>query len=322
MFFRKKLNQIIYFLLFFMLLVFPLSGCGEEDGKEGNDSEGENMYEEILELEMKVIETMQLADIAPVLDIVTNEEDNDEDDETKEENNGENEDENNDDEENNSVETQADDENDENEITFEKTIISEIVIRELEEDPEYPENQKELWDEVRSNVTEIHDLWNEIKSELMNKEELTDSLSGFDEHLDDITAYSIEENYFELLVSGNELTRYMSDYIAASVENVIAEGQDLKYLTRDVVLLAVGDNYEKANENVDEMYEILENLKQELESEDVDETLENLDINLDDLQRAVEKEDNDLIKLKSGILMENIIEMTEDIEEEIVYNSE
>ncbi len=311
-------------LMTLIFAIFIVSGCAvlpgcemeENDEEEAQQVEEEEMPEEIEEIENRVLEIMQQADLIPVINMISEIEE-DEENENEEENGEE-------DEEGDENE----DENEQEEYDLEETIIledvllSEVLIKEMEAEDEenqeeknqYPQNAEEIWDNIENTLLELYEQWDNLEPQLAGENISPDYINSFEETLDRLTISSTEQNYFDTLTNANELTQYLPVFMVPFAENCMPAAYELKYHTRNIILTAAADNYEEAQDSMNYMKQLEGKLSEDLEENDAEETAEQLDISLSNLQRVVDKQNLVLIKVNAAVTMENIMQVIEDLE--------
>jgi len=305
----KKKTFFLTLLLLILLIAgcTRISGCGaEEENSEKNTQNQNEMPEEIDEIESALLEIMHQADLVPLVEVVSQQSGGEA--ETGEQESKESENEGGNEEE----------ESQEVEKTYDKTILNEVLKKELEEDNgsddnnELPRNTEEIWDDIKMNVTEIHNQWDELEPVLVQENMYQDTINAFEESLESLTINASNHNYFGTLTSANESTKHLSRFMVAFAENRISTLNEMRYHTRNIVISATVDNYEDAQESLDYMKE--QNLTVTRDLED-DNKFRELDTSLVNLQRALNKQDTGLIHIKAAVVMEQLLQIMEELED-------
>lgn len=315
-----KSRIFIYISLVFLALLF--TGCPQEEPEE--IEEEKEMPEAIGGIERGALEIMRLADLVPVIDKIQEQqvaEETEENQEQNEDENGQQDDEAEPEEQ--EVFNQRQGQSQEM-VTFEETLLAEVLKREEEDEPEVleergeeadtPRNAEELWDNVKINVASLHDQWDELEPILIKENVPPDAINQFKEELDTLTQVSVEEDYFGTLVAANQLTEFLPEFMKPFAENNAPIAYELKYHVRNVVLTAAEENYDEAQESLDYMKERVRSLNDDLEEEEAQDTVAELQTSLDNLDRAIEKEELNLIKIKAAVTMENLVEAIDELE--------
>ena len=270
------------------LLLVAVSGCSMNENNEESSQPKREAPGEIEKIEEIALKIMQQADLIPLTKAATEQPN----------------------EESQSEET----------ITFEETILGEVIQKEMnnsgEENQELPENTEEIWDSIKESITELYQQWDELEPQLTRENISPDIIKSFDETMDNLTVSGTEENHFSTMVSANQLTEYLSRIMAPFEQNLVPAAYHFKYHTRNVLLAGAANNYLEAQNSLAYMEELKQKISKELDNQGEGETAEKLDISLTNLQRVVDKQSLDLMKINASILMENIIEAIQDLEQQ------
>lgn len=323
-----KLKNKITVILIIFAMILVAAGCETQEEEEENGGEGNGIDEETLEnlneTEDSVMEIMKYADLVPVLEGKVSpkkgegeeeeEEEEDEEDEKDEgnENNGEEEE----NYENNSFKEN---------VTFEETILGETIKREMEakEDEEdndengedsLPGDAGEAWQEIKDTLAELRNQWDELKPVLKRENVRPGEIELFGETVDELTIATTQQDYLSVLETANQLTGYLAGFKAPFADNATSAAYELKYYTRSVNLAAAEGDFDLAVEHLKEMEKLGDGLEDDLEEKDEEEIYEEFEESLEELERAVEKNNLDLVKIAAAEVMENVVEMIEEVE--------
>jgi len=286
-------KNIIFIVL--MLLILSSAGCNVEENSEENNQEDKETPGVIEEMGSGLLEIMQQADLIPVIEM------DEEDQANRDAETGEQE----------GDEQEGAEEVDE--PTFEETILGEVLKREIEtesQEQELPEDTEEIWDNIKITITELHDQWNELEPLLVRENVSGDQISDFEEDLDSLTVFSTEQNRFAVLTAANRLTGHLANFMVPFAENPVSKIYELKFHLRTILLQAAANNYEEARGILADMKEQRESLTYALEKEDAEE----LDISLNNLQGALDKQNPGLVNIKAAIVMEKLVQVIEKLE--------
>ncbi|ACB84319.1 hypothetical protein [Natranaerobius thermophilus] len=330
-------------LIFFILLT--VTAClGEEEKEEAEDEE--EKPEELEEIEMTILEIMEQTDMVALVEEIepaqaqengeegngNGEEGNDEDEENGEEENGGEE---GDDEEENGGEEE---EKETEQITFEETIFMEVIQVEKEDNDdetgeendqendeedqevEIPESSEEIWDDIKISITELYEeQWDKLESELKG-EVANEDLDSFEEVLDELTLASTEMDYMGTMKAANELTlslaAFQEPFAEEDVSESLPDSYRLKYHVRDILLNSVVNDFDSADEGLEEMTDLNESVEEGLINKDEEELYDDYSLAFEDFQDSVEEQEFELIKVSSIRIMDNIVEMIEELEQE------
>jgi len=295
MHFKKK-----YIFLMLLFLILNIAGCnlipgcnaGEENSEERSQEE-KVMPNEINEIQTAALEIMQQADLIPLVEEVSQQSEGDPEAEEQEA--------------------------EEVELTFEKTILGDVLIRELEaegtddgESIQLPEDTKEIWDNIKINVAKLHEQWNELEPMVIQENVYIDTINAFEEELDSLTVFSTEQNYFGTLVAANELTLHLSKMMIPFAEDLIPTVHELRYHVRNILLNAAIDNYRAARQSLNYLKEHSLSVTSALKESE--KRAEEFNISLDNLQRALDNQNLNLININAAIVMDELIQMQEELE--------
>lgn len=301
-----------------LAIIILLPGCGIIGGEEEQLEEtGEEIPEEIEKIESLSLKTMQEADLIVLL---KNEEDENEGEEDEDKDEGEG-------EEGEETENEENGENkQEEELTFEKTILGEVLRREMEEGENMDENEdengelaqdeEEAWDNIKLNVTEIHEQWSDLEPQLKEEEIPEEQVNTFEDTLKELTTQVTAQDSFATIISSNKLTAYLAEFMVPFAEEPVSEANNLKFYVRKVVLNAVADKYEEAGESIEYISERKQKVTEVLEEEQEKEMAEQLEFSVENLEGALEREDADLVKLSAALVMEDLVEILEELKEQ------
>ena len=271
------LGKIIVLAIPIILLII-VPGCSMEENNEDNAQLEEEKPGEIEEIEEIALEIMQQVNLIPVIEMP-----------------GET-------------------------VTFEETILGDLLEKEMvndeeKENLELPENTEEIWDSIKVALTELHQQWDELKPQLTGENISPDIINSFEETMDSLIGYSTQEDHFSTLAAANQLTKYLSKIMPPFAENSAPAAYELKYHTRHILLAAAADNFQETKVSLEYVEELKQGISKDLEEQQAAEMAEKLNNSLDNLQRAVNKQNPDMVKIKAAILMENIMDVIEELEQ-------
>lgn len=271
------LSRVVFFCVLFMLPVL-IAGCGIGGigGGGGGNSPEDNPEDQveippaITAMERQLLDIMQQADLVPVI--------------------------------RESSETGA-------EPTFDETIMGLVLTKEIEEmngpqeqEEQMPETEEEIWDRIKTTLTDLHNQWNDLEPVLRDKGTPRDNINQFENTLDNLTVLSTEQNYFGVMDGANQLTGDLSDFIYHFAEETTSTAYSLKTHLRNILLRAAEGNYREAEASMDNMRDRQPVLTKTLTDDDAGE----LDAAMDNMQRAVEKQSLVLVQVNAAVLMEKL----------------
>lgn len=275
-------------LLLFLLLLILLPGCtrGAREGTpEGNSPQ--TAPREITEIEAGTLEIMQQADLIPVIEKTS---------------------------------AQGEEAKKMAELTYDETILGEVLKREAEaasgggeEQQSLPKEPEEAWGTIKMAITDLHDQWNRLEPQVAGEKISQEMINNFEEVLDRLTAFGTEQNAFATLAAANQLTQHLTKFMVPFEEPPGPLAYELKYHVRNIVLNAAEDNYEAARESLTYIREQQPVLRKALEENDGVDSADELEMSLENLQRALDKQNLELVKINAAVVMENLVQAIEKI---------
>lgn len=276
---RKGLALLVSLLLLFV------AGCpGGGDNPEGDDQAQAEMPREIDEMNNELLDIMWQADRIPLAGQSSQQEGED-----------------------------GQGAEQEQEPTFDETTLGEVLDREMEdeagdENQTLPEDTEAVWDDIKMKITELHSQWNELEPLLVKENVSEDLISAFEEELDSLTTFSTSKNQSGVLTAANQLTFYLSKFREPFTEDETPLAYELRYHVRSIVLNAAGGDFAEAQDSLAYIKEQQRSLTRNIEDEESAE----MDNSLDNLERALDKENLDLVKINAAEVMENLVQITRD----------
>jgi hypothetical protein len=306
-------NYIKYTMTIMLLcLLFLAVGCPRQENPQGGGQQQKPMPEEVEGIERSAVEIMTQADLIPLIAKVSPP--------MQGEQGGT---------------QQGVGENQQNQggggvqgqketITFEETILAEVLKREQAgqvgggqesgEGQDIPKDTEEAWDKIKMTLVELYNQWNTVEPLLVEENVPPEAINGFEEALDNLTMASTNKDYFGTLTAANQVTKYLAQFMDPYGDNASSQATELKYYLRSLVLNAAIEDYVSAWENFNQLKIRERPIVNDLEEQDARETAEEYKSSLNNLERALEKEDIDLIKINAAVVMDNIMQINEDLE--------
>jgi hypothetical protein len=281
-----KTRIIALFVIVFMLSI-SLSGCtrsAREDSPGGNSPKA--APREISEMETRALEIMQQADLIPVVERTVQ---------------------------------QGEEAKKMTELTFDETMLTEVLKREAEtnsgggggDQQSLPKDTGEVWTKIKKAITELHDQWDRLEPQVAGEKISQEMIDNFEEDLDRLTASGTEQNRLGSLVAANQLTQHLAKFMVPFEDPPAPLAYELKYHVRNIVLNTAGGHYAAARESLAYIRDQQPALKKALEEKNSSSSAEELDISLNNLQRALDKQDFELIKINAAVVMENVVQAIE-----------
>ncbi len=278
-------NVLCVFLLVLTVLSASCTRGGEGGSGGGGNASGQKAPREILEMESSLLEIMRQADLVPVI-------------ERSAQQGGE-------------AKKMTD-------LTFDETTLGEVLKREEETgsggewgQQKLPEESAAVWTRIKASIAGLHDQWDRLEPQVAAENIPEEAIASFEETLDWLTASATAGSYPGTLAAANQLTRHLAKFMEPFAEPPAPQAYEIKYYIRETVLQAAEGKYDAARENLSKIREQQPAVHKALKDRDAAERAEELDISLNNLQRAVEKEEPELVKINAAVVMENMVQAIE-----------
>ncbi|HHY91441.1 MAG TPA: hypothetical protein GX503_07215 [Clostridiales bacterium] len=201
-------------------------------------------------------------------------------------------------------------------MNFRESILNDILKKEQEnsdgkEDSTPPKDISETWKKINDTILQLHNRWNVLEPVLIQQNIPTETISSFEDALDNLTKSGVSEDVFQTLANANQLTAYLPKFMAPFKKQIPPEIYSLKYYIRSLVLNAATDNYPAAEESFHQIKSQSEVLKVSLIEKKATSVLNQFETSVSNLQKSLQKKDIDLIKINASIVMKNVMEMTD-----------
>ncbi|HHT46944.1 MAG TPA: hypothetical protein GX004_06585 [Firmicutes bacterium] len=317
MFFNNK-KTILIIILF---LVISIAGCGgfpgcgtTEKNSDKNAQENKEMPEEIMDMEVSVLKIMHQADLIPLVELMSRQSGREAGGQESGEGGGQG---------SGGGEQEAgggggQGQKQDIKLTFEKTILGEVLKREMkaegsnnEEINKIPGNTEEIWNNIKTTVTGLHDQWNKLEPLVMQENIPSDTVNSLEEALESLTLAITEHNYFDTLSFANELTGYLSKISAPFAQNAIPAVNEQRYHVRNILLSAANNNFEEARGSLNYIMEHSQAVTSSLKERE--KKLDSLNMSIDNLRGALDEENLGLINIKAAIVMDELVKIKDEI---------
>ncbi|AOT68596.1 hypothetical protein [Geosporobacter ferrireducens] len=329
----KTTNKGILYLLVISIL-FAITGCGQGAKKPSPQSENQQkpMPKTIEEIENDAIKIMQLADLVPYFEKAIKEKEAKEQQQKEEkaqqtmaqgsgqgggQGDGQAGDQGGGQQEQKGEEEQKEPPQPQPR-TLGDVILTEVLMREKTGNDSNqmlkpPEDITETWKEINTTIKALHDKWNILEPVLIEENIPPETISGFENTLDTLTAHGMQNKYFETLSTANLLTSHLPKFMGNFKKDVPPTVYSLKFLVRNVVITAASENYQGAQDSLDKIKEQSQSVKSKLIEKKAKSTADKFDASVGNLQKSVEKKDLNLVKINASIVMKNVGLMRDDL---------
>ena len=282
MFSRKMIPLVALLLLLQLALSTGCPGGSREDNSEKNSARMKIPPPEVSDIENLALDIMKQADLIPAVERIAAQ--------------GEQ-----------SVDSV-------NQLTFDQTLLGETLSREMnaggggdQGQEKLPRDSAEIWNRIKMNVADLHDRWDKLEPRLVQEKTADVIITSFEAELDRMTVQSTEQKQNSILWSANQLTKYLSQAMVSFTEATVGLAHELKYHLRNILLQASAGRYEEAMQSMLYLQEQRNALTGALPEEDSAE----FSTSLDNLQRALEKQNLELVKIYAAEVMENLVQIIE-----------
>jgi hypothetical protein len=202
-------------------------------------------------------------------------------------------------------------------MMFRENILKDLLEKEKQgsennkKEAKPPKDISETWEKINTTILQLHSKWNVLEPLLIQQSTSTEMIAAFKDTLDNLTKYGINKDQFGTLVTANNLTAYLPKFMIYFKKQVPPEIYSLKYHVRNIVLNAAADNYPAAEESLRQIKQQGEMLKTTLIEKKAMSVINQFDTSTTNLQKSLQKKDIDLIKINAGIVMKNIMRITD-----------
>ena len=313
-------------LIIILFLVMSITGCGgfpgcstTEEKSNKNNQGKEEMPKEITEMETFVLKIMHQADLIPLVELMSRQPGGEAGEQEGGEGGGQESSAGDKQESGGGGEQEAGGGGEQGQrqdlkLTFEKTILGEVLKREMEaedgdneESKKIPGNTEEIWDNIKTTVIGLHDQWNKLEPMVTQEDIPSDTVNSFEDVLESLTVAITEQNYFNTLSLANELTMHLSKISAPFAQNAVPAVNEHRYHVRNILLSAANNNYAEARGSLNYMKEHSQAVTSSLEEREKKSDI--LNISLDNLGGALDERNLGLINIKAAIVMEELVKI-------------
>lgn len=196
-------------------------------------------------------------------------------------------------------------------ITINDILLSEILKAEATDKKdsksgEIPNDITFMWHEINTKIAGLHKKWNSLESEVIKSGVSQESISGFENTLNNLTISSSQYNYLDTLFYSNKLTSYIPDLIKNFKMKVPSPIYYMKYHLRQIILDCRIKDYTKASSNYNKLNIYKDALISQLIDKKLSPLANKLNTSIKDLENALKLKDLNIIKIKASVVMSNI----------------
>ncbi|RKD27934.1 hypothetical protein SAMN02745883_00327 [Caminicella sporogenes DSM 14501] len=194
-------------------------------------------------------------------------------------------------------------------VLLKSILENEIITKEKNKEIEIPDNIEEKWNEINKKILNLHEKWNDFEPIIIKSNTPEESINSFETTLNKLTINASEYKYMESLLLANKLTSFLPDLIVNFKKKVPVSIYRIKYHIRQIVLDSSNDNFSSAFENLKKIKMYRNNLLQQILEKKMTQQINKLNTSISDLEDAVKIKDMTVIKIKTRVVMKNILDI-------------
>jgi len=161
------------------------------------------------------------------------------------------------------------------------------------------------WKKIDKDLEEIHKSWNSYEVEAIDKGVTAEKGDEFKRNLNSLTVAVENRDIASILDTASKAFNSLSTFFDLYKDEVRGELSRVKYSVHQAFILAQNGNKEEANKLLTETQEPISRMRQKLK-EDKMKDLEKLSLAITDMQKALDSNSIELLKIKRDIAIENI----------------
>ncbi len=161
------------------------------------------------------------------------------------------------------------------------------------------------WQKIDKDLEEIHKSWNSYEVEAIDKGVTAEKGDEFKRNLNSLTVAVENRDIASILDTASKAFNSLSTFFDLYKDEVRGELSRVKYSVHQAFILAKNGNKEEANKLLTETQEHTSRMRQKLK-EDKMKDLEKLSLAINDMQKALDSNSIELLKIKRDIAIENI----------------
>lgn len=181
--------------------------------------------------------------------------------------------------------------------------------KEIEKEKKKEKDEKEKlkgYESLKKDVVELHNLWNSAEPKLIKNLVPQLPIDNFESALNFFTNNIETPDVYANLVALIELYRYLPDFSEAYKTKYPPDIDRLKFAIKKISLISDKDDYNNLGTTLNYLSERWEKTKPKLDKKTA-ESINKFDLALSDLKASITSKDKNIIKVKSGVLL-NVIE--------------
>lgn len=160
---------------------------------------------------------------------------------------------------------------------------------------------EKLQSEVDSSIQELNMSWNDFEVTAKDKAATEEAIEKFETNLNLATEAVKKQKTTKALININKLNMNLVPFLKLYETKSPVELKQLKYYTQEIMFLE--DNWPRRKENIMQSKSLIPTLKQEMKEKKLINKLKNSTL---DLEKVIEQQKKDLVKVKGKIMLENI----------------
>ncbi|SCL88928.1 hypothetical protein [Sporanaerobacter sp. PP17-6a] len=182
----------------------------------------------------------------------------------------------------------------------------------LKEKEKKKEEIKKAWEEINSKIKDSHESWNKYEKEIMERGATSEYILKFKNSLNGLTVAVENRENKDIINYGSKALFDFSPFLELYKDEFRGETSRIKYYVYQSYLAGENNELEKAKDLLDMTEEYTAGLRQKIEDDQKKmKIFEKLVLSLQDMKEAINVGNNNLLKIKRDIILQNI----KDIEE-------
>lgn len=171
--------------------------------------------------------------------------------------------------------------------------------------PEKGTNEQAEWDKVDMLVQGLHQKWNSLEPQIIEQGSHPEWITGFETQLTKLTNETKDRKVITSLLTANEAYQYIAYFWGLFPNHSPPELHRLRYHTNAILLQSQVKDWSSSKGHLNQLKEEWDHLRPQL-AEGEQNLTSQFELSLLDLQTVLEEKDEELIKIKSIVVLSNI----------------
>ncbi|MDF2839407.1 MAG: hypothetical protein K0Q99_178 [Clostridia bacterium] len=157
-------------------------------------------------------------------------------------------------------------------------------------------------EELKKDVMELHGLWNAFEAKAVSQYVMHTSIVDFEDALNNLTKSIDSKIVFQSLLDVTQLYKYLPDFYMTYESDYPPEIDKVRFAAKKIQLLGEKKNYPTAKEALEYLSGIWMLTRPKLNKDSKD-MINQIEFALSDLNKAIESEDDTIIKAKTEVIL-------------------